>query len=121
MFTHFIPLLSYLGFFLVFISIIAKANLDLFFFETNGDMNPVGDWLASLAGRSMYFFPFMFIPIIVIVLHLISGFLEEAHGFSPKVNKIIGLVSTGIILLVQIVLRSVSRFLRTYVSLYIGI
>ena len=107
--------ISYLGFFLVFISIIAKANLDLFFFEPNGDMNPVGDWLASLAGRSMYFFPFMFIPIIVIVLHLISGFLEEAHGFSPKVNKIIGLVSTGIILLVQIVLRSALQVDAFYV------
>ncbi len=97
--------ITYLGFFLVFAALLAKDYLDLFFINPDGTMNAVGGVLETLSGKDNYFFPFMFIPIIMIGGHLIFGLLTNARGFSPKVNLIIGLITSISLVVIQIILR----------------
>lgn len=109
--------ITYLGFFLVVACLIAKQNVDLLFKNFDGSFNAVGQVLVKLSGEGFYFFPFMFIPIIMILGHLIFGLLENASGFSPKANLIIGISSVVGLCVVQVLLRTLFK-IDSFFSFY---
>ena len=101
--------ITYLGFFLVVACLIAKANVDVLFKNGDGTFNVVGQFFVKLSGEGFYTFTFMFIPIIMILGHLIFGLLEDACGLPPKANLITGIVATTGLIVVQILLRTLYK------------
>ena len=98
-------LITYLGFYLVIITLICNPQTDILFTTVDGEFNAVGKILAHAFGEGSYYFGFMFIPIIMIVSHALFGLLDDAKGFSPKVAVIVGLISSIIITAIQVIFR----------------
>lgn len=96
--------INFTGFYLVMLALICREQVNVLFSNTEGGWNAVGAFFSSIFGDTFYF-GFMFIPIIIIVLHKLTGLLEYAQGLSLKLSKIFGLMSSVALCVLQVYMR----------------